>query len=217
MLEFVQRRPPRAEAKRRASRRHFDRWARHYERDRVSRRLAGLAQTALDALALGPDDRFADVGCGTGAAVRSAAATAARAVGVDLSRAMVERGRELAAGLANVELLEADAEALPFAGGSFTALLCTTSLHHYPHPRRAIAEMARVLAPGGRLAIADATTDLPLMVVADRLLRLFQRSHAGMLRAIEIEQLIAAAGLAKTDSRPLLGRVYVLVLARRPL
>jgi len=62
--------------------------------------LAGrVAGAGPDGLELGPGDRLLDVGCGTGAAVRAAARIADRAVGVDLSRAMIERAREMARAL----------------------------------------------------------------------------------------------------------------------
>ncbi len=77
--------------KKAASREHFDRWSDEYEHDRVSRWLRELQLAALGALAPGPDDQLLDVGCGSGAAVRAAAATVDRAVGVDLSPGMIDR------------------------------------------------------------------------------------------------------------------------------
>jgi ubiquinone/menaquinone biosynthesis C-methylase UbiE len=200
----------------RANRRHFDRWARRYETDRVSRRLATLQAAALAALDLRAGDRLLDVGCGTGAAVRTAAAVADRAVGVDLSAAMIERGRELAAGTPNLELLEADAETLPFPDGSFTAVLCSTSLHHYPHPERAVAEMARVLERAGRVAIADAITDRPVVWLADRVLRRLQRSHVGMRSAAELEALLRGAGFERPRTSTLERGMWAVVSAERP-
>ncbi len=77
-----------------AARERFDRWADSYERDRRSRFNAKPQREAPAALALQPNDRFLDVGCGTGAAVRAAAAVVDRAVGVDLSPEMVRRAKE---------------------------------------------------------------------------------------------------------------------------
>jgi ubiquinone/menaquinone biosynthesis C-methylase UbiE len=204
------------DSKHAANRRHFDRWAKRYESDGVSRRLAALQHTALAGLSLGPTDRLIDVGCGTGAAVRAAAAVAERAVGIDLSAAMVERGRELAGELPNVELLEADAETIPFADGSFTAALCTTSLHHYPDPERAVAEIARVLSGGGRVAIADAITDRRIVWLADRILRRVQRSHVGMRSAAQLEALLLDAGFERPRTSLLEHGVWAVVTARLP-
>jgi ubiquinone/menaquinone biosynthesis C-methylase UbiE len=205
-----------AVAKKGSSTRHFDRWARDYESDPVSRHLATLQQQALAALNLGPGDRMLDVGCGTGAAVRIAATTAESAVGVDLSSAMIARGRELADELPNAELLEADAEALPFADHAFTAVLCTTSLHHYPHPDRALGEMSRVLAPGGRIAVADMVRDRLIMRGVDLVLRRVQHGHVGCKRATELTALMSDAGLIEPTARPLMRGFYAIVTARRP-
>jgi ubiquinone/menaquinone biosynthesis C-methylase UbiE len=114
--------------------------------DRRSRFIAKPQREALAALALQPNDRFLDVGCGTGAAVRAAAAIVDRAVGVDISPEMVRRAKELAAELPRAEFVVGDSEHLPFPAGAFTAVLCTSSFHRYSDPRRALAEMARVLA-----------------------------------------------------------------------
>jgi SAM-dependent methyltransferase len=177
-----------------AARRRFDRWARSYERDRRSRFNAKPQERALEAIALRPDDRFLDVGCGTGAAVRAAAAVALRAVGVDIAPRMIARAEELAADVQNAEFVVGDSEDLPFSDGEFTAALCTASLHHYPNPRKAVAEMARVLVTGGRLALADGTGDLPIARLADRMLRLFDRSHVRLHRTGELIAMLEAAG-----------------------
>lgn len=203
-------------SKHHANQRHFDRWSGRYERDLVSRRLAELQATALEALELAADDRLLDVGCGSGAAVRQAAAAGAHAVGVDLSTGMIARAQALAAGIPGVDFQVADAEALPFSNNSFTALLCTTSLHHYPHPERAVAEMARVVKPGGRIAVADMVTDRILMKGLDLVLRRVQRSHVGCLRAVDIVQLLLTAGCNTTEVKPLVDGYYMLIAARKP-
>jgi SAM-dependent methyltransferase len=195
------------------SRRHFDRWAGRYEEDRTSRWIAKLQNEALDALSLTADDRLLDVGCGTGAAVRGAAPVVERAVGVDLSPAMIARARELAADLPNAEFHEADSEGLPFGDGEFTALLCTTSFHHYPDPHLAAREMARVLGPGGRVLIGDGCGDRLGARAFDLILRTFQRSHVRLYRSEELEGILAQAGLAHQSTRLLLNGGYMIVAA----
>jgi ubiquinone/menaquinone biosynthesis C-methylase UbiE len=70
---------------------------------------------------------------------------------------MLAKTAELAArrGLTNVETRPADAEALPFDDASFDLVTCRLAFHHFPNPRQAIAEFARVLKPGGVLGFSD--------------------------------------------------------------
>jgi ubiquinone/menaquinone biosynthesis C-methylase UbiE len=199
-----------------ASSRHFDRWAQTYEADATSRWLARLQEEARETLALRSEDRVLDVGCGTGAAVRKVAPIVERAAGVDLSSAMIRRARELAAGRPNVELEVADSEHLPFADGEFTAVLCTTSFHHYPNPERAVGEMARVLLPGGRVAIGDGCSDGLAARAFDWVLRTFQPSHVRMYRSRELEELLAGAGMAHQSTRWLLRGGYMIMAASKP-
>jgi ubiquinone/menaquinone biosynthesis C-methylase UbiE len=168
-------------------------------------------------LELTKEDSFLDAGCGAGAAVRDAAGLVERAVGLDLSPGMLARARTVAEGLPKVEFHEGDASGrLPFADGEFTALLCTTAFHHFPDPRAASRELARVLAPGGRLVIGDPNADLLVVRVLDRLLRRFQRDHVGFFRAGELVRVLGAAGLSNSSVRTLWRGGYALVRAEKP-
>src|SRR6266704_615749 len=79
-----------------------------------------------------------------------------RLTGIDFSPAMLERARDRARQLGRaVDLQEGDAHALAFPDASFDTVVCTFSLCAIPDERRAIAEMGRVLRPGGLLLLAD--------------------------------------------------------------
>jgi SAM-dependent methyltransferase len=197
-------------------RKRFDRWAGRYEDDPVSRWLAGLQWHALEALDLVSGDRLLDVGCGTGAGLRRAAEVVERAAGVDLSEAMIERARTLADGLPNVSFEVADAARLPFEDGEFTALLSTTSFHHYRDPEGAVQEMARVLAPGGRVAIGDGITDLVVARAIDALNRRFDSAHVRMYRTEEFARFLHGAGFVDVAAKRLVGGGYAIVRARKP-
>jgi ubiquinone/menaquinone biosynthesis C-methylase UbiE len=197
------------------ARRTFDRWARSYERDPFSRMIARLQRDALEALELGKGDRLLDVGCGTGAAVRAAGEVVERAVGVDLSPKMLAEARARAAGLPRAEFVEGDAEDLPFGDGEFTAVLCTTSLHHYPRPEQAAREMARMLAPGGRVVIGDGTSDAVTMKVSDFVLRNFEPGHVRFHRVEDLRRMLEDAGLERTEARSRWRGIYGLALARK--
>src|SRR5438105_11065966 len=96
-----------------------------------------------------------DVGCGTGVVAITAARIGARVHGVDLTPELLERARENAS-IANVEIdfREGDAEALPFDYATFD-VVCSQFGHMFaPRPDVAIAEMVRVLKPGGTIAFA---------------------------------------------------------------
>jgi len=203
-----------------AARAHFDRWSETYEHDSAARWLREIQTQALAALALTGNDVLLDVGCGTGAAVRDAAPTVTRAVGFDLSPGMIAQATDRArdAGLANVDFHTGDVSGrLPFEEGAFTALVCTTAFHHFPKPRDTIAEMARVLAPGGRLVIADANRRHPAVFVLDLILRVAQPSHAGFRSPAQLMHDLCAGGFARVSYCTIRWRSYAFVRGEKPL
>ena len=98
--------------------------------------------------------------CGTGNAAIRAAEAGGRVVGVDLTPALLEEGRRLAdAGSVQVEWVEGDAEELPLPDESFDVVLSTFGCMFAPRHRVTALELARVLRPGGRLAVTAWTPD----------------------------------------------------------
>jgi malonyl-CoA O-methyltransferase len=85
-----------------------------------------------------------DAGCGSGRYLRELDVLGARPIGIDLSRAMLARAREIASHIARADLC-----ALPFDSMSVDAVVCGLALGDVPHLEPALAEMARVLRPGG--------------------------------------------------------------------
>jgi len=111
----------------------------------------------LSRLTFAEGARVLEIGCGTGPITRSLAENPRlMVVGVDPSPTMLDRARELSRAFANIEFREGDARDLPFAGGTFDAVIYHTTLCHIPGPEVALAEAHRVLVPGGQLAIFDA-------------------------------------------------------------
>jgi O-methyltransferase/aklanonic acid methyltransferase len=113
----------------------------------------------VECLGLAPGERLLDVATGAGAALLPAArrlGPEGRAVGVDLSGEILKRVvlAAQAEGLSNVELRRMDAERLEFANESFDAVTCAFSLFMFPDMQAALAEMRRVLMPGGRLGVS---------------------------------------------------------------
>jgi ubiquinone/menaquinone biosynthesis C-methylase UbiE len=186
-----------------SSRRWFDRRAGSYESGVTSRWRDPVQRASLAALDLKASDRLLDVGCGTGAASRSAAATAEFVIGVDLSPEMIRQAVDLADGIPNLRFEVGDSEHLPFGDREFTTVLCSNSFHHYPDPVLAVREMARVLAPGGRLVIGDACADLAMARIADRFLRRFEPGHVRLYRSGELGSFLYGAGLTRVSLRRL--------------
>ena len=133
--------------------------------DRVARRPAGrrarevygaddihdfARRAILNALALEPEDRLLDVGCGGGLLLRDALASGARVTGLDHSEEMVRLAGERARG---AEVVLGGAERLPFGDESFTAIAMSIVFFFLPDPVAVLRECRRVLAPGGRLAL----------------------------------------------------------------
>ena len=135
--------------------------------DRVARRPHGRAarktygaddvhsfawEPVLEALQLTAEDSLLDVGCGGGVFLRRALESGCRAVGVDHSRDMVRLARKTTDG--GAEVVQASAEALPFADGEFTAISCLVAFLFFPDPVASLLEFRRVVdRERGRVAI----------------------------------------------------------------
>ena len=120
--------------------------------DRISRAMNALV---LDRLEVRPEDDVLEVGFGGGSLLAALLKqTSGQVVGVDLSRVMVDRARRRFPNQPRLRLIEASAEALPLPARSVDRACSVNSLYFWPDPKAAMAELARVLRPGGRLVIA---------------------------------------------------------------
>lgn len=139
--------------------------------DRAARRPSGAAQresyrdptyhlpsfgAVLAALALGPEDRLLELGCGGGAFLARALATGCEAVGVDHSEQMLavaEQANADAVQDGRLRLIDADVAHLPLEDEAFTAAATMQAFFFFADPLAALRECRRVLRPGGRVAI----------------------------------------------------------------
>ncbi len=102
-------------------------------------------------------ERVLDAGCGAGHTALSFAPHVREVMALDLTAAMIEQVRRLAAerGLTNVAGCRGDVERLPFPAGAFDVVASRYSAHHWPDPRAALRQFARVLKPDGQFLLAD--------------------------------------------------------------
>lgn len=122
-------------------------------------------------LELAPGMRVLDVGCGTGDYLRIMAdlVDPGPAVGIDLSVTLIARAQQRTAGnAANLSFRVGDAYDLPFPDASFDRVVATQVLLHLADPWRAVAEMRRVLTPGGMLSIGEWDWDSFCLALTDR-------------------------------------------------
>ena len=115
-----------------------------------------VIEPLLDAAEVDRGTRVLDAATGPGYVAAVCAVRGADVVGVDVAEEMVSLARRLRP---EIEFRQADAEQLPFADGSFDAALGNFLILHVGRPEKAAAELARVLAPDGRLALS--VWDLP--------------------------------------------------------
>lgn len=154
------------------------------------------------------DRRVLDVGCGDGTYLLAAAERGARAVGVDHSERMLRAARSRARRRsASVELARGDAAALPFPTGAFDVVFAVTVLTFSARPLPALRELSRVLAPGGRLVLAElgewslwTLRRRTQAILGSRLWR-----QAVFRSPAELRRMLADAGLVEEDVR---GAIY---------
>jgi SAM-dependent methyltransferase len=126
-----------------------------YERELVPAIFGPWAPRVLDLAAPAAGERVLDAACGTGVVARLAAERVGadgRVVGFDLNPGMLTVARGLPAAGAPIGWVQATAGRLPFPDGSFEVVCCQLGLQFFPDRAAALAEMARVLVPRGRLA-----------------------------------------------------------------
>lgn len=122
--------------------------------------LLPLGPRLVEAIGIGSGMRVLDVGAGTGNASLPAAQTGAQVVASDLTPALLEAGRARAAALGvELEWAEADAEALPFADGSFDVVMSSIGCMFAPHHQAVADELVRVCRPGGTVGLLSWTPE----------------------------------------------------------
>ena len=138
------------------------------------------------------DEHAVDAGTGAGTLALALAPLVRDVVGVDIVPELLERAREGAPD--NVTFVEGDVTSLPFEPGSFDLACSRRTLHHIARPERAVAELARVTAPGGRVFVDDqiAPADPLAALELDRFERARDPSHTRTLPDTDLRSLFDA-------------------------
>ena len=168
----------------------------------------------LKSLALNAGEHVVDVGCGTGFLISEMAAVVGETgllAGVDFSQDMLDVAAQRCESLPQVSLRQGSAEALPLDDASFDAASCTQVLLYVPNLEQSIAELARVLKPGGRLAVIE--TDWRGIVLnsansstTDRIFNAFDEIVPNANLPAKLIPMLKAAGFGaiKVDAIPII-------------
>ncbi len=163
-----------------------------------------------------------DVGCGTGEFERLILADhpQQRMIGIDLSDQMLAIAQEKCASYPQVHFQTASVESLPIANQSVELVVSANAFHYFNDPHAALAEMYRVVKPGGHVVILDWCRDYWVCQVCDWVLGLVDPAHHQCFTQAELHRYLTAAHLTvERSSRYRFGLIWGLMVATasRPL
>jgi ubiquinone/menaquinone biosynthesis C-methylase UbiE len=169
----------------------FNQWAAAGRGDEMEDHHSDITNQTLDRMDLQPGDRVLDLGCGTGWASRRMARVVAEGevVGLDVADEMLRRAEQSSAGLSNVRYVWGSAEKIPAPDNHFTKVLSVESFYYYADQEKALDELRRVLAPGGKLFI---------------LINLYKDNHYSLRWTQELK--VPVQALSEAEYLTLLGR-----------
>src|SRR5882672_3248001 len=133
----------------------FNQWAEAGRGDEMENHHSDITEQTIAVMDLKPADRVLDLGCGTGWASRRLAwiVSAGEVVGLDVADEMLRRAEQTSAGINNLRFVWGSAESIPAKDNSFDKVLSVESFYYYADQGKALDELLRVIAPGGRLFI----------------------------------------------------------------
>ncbi len=154
-----------------------------------------------------------DIGCGNGAflAFFHTHSPDAKLSGLDLSHEMVVRTRER---LPDSNIVEGDAEAMPFADESFDAVSCHMSIHHHPHPEKSLSEMYRILENNGLVVINELTGPKWLRKFMNWCFTKWETGDHAVYSRQEMRQMMEEAGFKNIRSKLITPFTYMIVGVR---
>ena len=152
--------------------------------------------------------RLVDIGCGNGAFLTKYATISpgTKLSGLDLSHEMVMRSRER---LPEADIVEGDAENMPFEDKSFDAVSCHMSVHHHPHPDKSISEMYRILEQDGIVVINELTGPGWMRRFMNWWFTKWPTGDHAVYSRREMEQMLQNAGFTDISSKLITPFTYV--------
>jgi ubiquinone/menaquinone biosynthesis C-methylase UbiE len=193
----------------------YDRAAADYDRRwaRYNRASLALLRPWIEGAALG---RVVDVGCGTGNLLPLLIHDAQRMdgyLGVDLSSEMLRVARRKASvGAVQADFVAADAGRLPLVDGSFDTAVSASTLHYWDDAAAGLAEIRRVLRPGGRLLLLDWLRDPLPMRALNAWMRITRVQYRRMYSRAELRDALDVAGFrVEAEARGTAGGAWRLI------
>ncbi|MDA2930561.1 class I SAM-dependent methyltransferase [Acidobacteria bacterium AH-259-O06] len=164
-------------------------------------RIPGHAEATpllIDSARVSPHDQVLDVACGAGGVACEAARIAHHVTGIDVTPAMIQQAKTLQSqqALSNVTWHTGDVTQLPFPANNFDVVLTRYSFHHFIDPAGVLAEMVRVCKPNGRVLVADLVLPPEKIAAYDRMEKLRDPTHVGVLTESRLRELFATYGLS---------------------
>ncbi|MEL6159291.1 MAG: methyltransferase domain-containing protein [Cyanobacteria bacterium J06554_11] len=144
-----------------------------------------------------------DVGCGTGELARLLLEQNPHQtiVGIDISELMLVQARQKLRNFEQVTFEQASASALPISDNTFEVVVSANAFHYFPEPEKALAEMRRVLKPGGEIVILDWCKDFLVCQICDLLLQRLDPAHQQCYTEAELHGLLKTAGFRIAQAR----------------
>lgn len=131
----------------------FNQWAAAGRGDEMEDHHSDITDQTLPLMDLQAADRVLDLGCGTGWASRRMAKVAGEVVGLDVADEMLRRAEKTSSAFKNIRYVWGSAESIPTADNYFSKVLSVESFYYYADQGKALDELRRVMAPGGKLFI----------------------------------------------------------------
>lgn len=166
---------------------------------RWSSYVRATVEATLARLNVNDGERVLDAGCGTGVLLAELARRNPALVltGIDPVKEMLDIARARLP--ASVSLEQAWAEALPFPDASFDKVLSCSMFHYVRQPSLALAEMRRVLVPGGALVLTDWCNDYPTCKLNDLYLRLSNKAHCRTYGSHALRSMLEQSGFSRVS------------------